>query len=372
MEAELTPPTPVKADAPTEPTGQRTPVSDPPPTPDKVVTDPDPSKPDTQATADKEVETAKAEAEKEGKELDTDDKGVPKRDAAGKFVRRDKKPVETPMSFTPDEEKKFLAWSKQTQSRYAHDITKQLVRWDKIKTAEAALTTTAETNKKLLDSRIAQFNADVNAFRTERDSATPTPERYEAFALKCSNDAKIKLAEAITAENEGRIEDAEKLRDEAKFLNRDAANATASAEHLKKNPPPTVKQQQEKFVADQKSWITQAATDYPEFAKRGSPVQVATAEVFKAITAKHPETAKLPGLVYYCARIAQAETAAARVPVLEKELGETKTKLTELEALTNPTPSGGVQRQPAAKSSKDMTPDEQFEQLQSEAKMMTV
>ena len=43
MEAELTPPTPVKADAPTEPTGQRTPVSDPPPTPDKVVTDPDPS-----------------------------------------------------------------------------------------------------------------------------------------------------------------------------------------------------------------------------------------------------------------------------------------------------------------------------------------
>ena len=94
--------------------------------------------------------------------------------------------------------------------------------------------------------------------------------------------------------------------------------------------------------------------------------------MFKAITAKHPETAKLPGLVYYCARIAQAETAAARVPVLEKELGETKTKLTELEALTNPTPSGGVQRQPAAKSSKDMTPDEQFKQLQSEAKMIAI
>ncbi len=291
LEAELTPPTPVKADAPTEPTGQRTPVSDPPPTPDKVVTDPDPLKqPDTHATADKEVETAKAEAEKEGKELDTDDKGVPKRDAAGKFVRRDKKPaVEPPVNVTPDEEKKFLAWSKQLQSRYAHDITKRLVRWDKIMTAEAELTKTTDTNKKLLDSRIAQFNADVNAFRTERDSATPTPERYEAFAKKCSDEAKLKLAEAITAEHEGNIEDAEQLRDEAKFLNRDAANATASAEHLKKNPPMTLQKQQEQFATKQKEWIGKAAVDFPEFAKKNSTVQVATAEVFKQITQAYPE-----------------------------------------------------------------------------------
>jgi hypothetical protein len=263
LESELPSTTPVKTDAPLEDKGEAKPVSERPLTSDADATKPDPSKPDTQATAE-EVTKAKAEAEKEGKELDTDDKGVPKRDAAGKFVRRAKKPAaEPPVAFTPDEEKKFLAWSKQTQSRYAHDITKQLVRWDKIKTAEASLETAKTTNQKLLQARIDQFNADVNAFRAERDSATPTPEKYEAFATKCANDAKIKEAEAITAENDGRIEDAEKLRDEAKFLKRDAANAAASAEHLKKNPPLTLEKQREQFTAKQKEWVGKAVVDFP-------------------------------------------------------------------------------------------------------------
>jgi len=326
---------------------------------------------DTPSKADEteEVKTAEAQAAKEGMELKRDDKGLPARDAAGKFIKQPKPVAEPEVKLSPGEHKKFAAYLKQTQSKFGQDLGKRLVRWDSIKESEKALETRRTDAQKQLDGAIAKFNADVAAFRSEQESNRPTPEKYETFAAKCSDQAKVKQAEAITAENEGRTEEAEKLRDEAKILSHDAASAKASAENVRKNPPLTLQAQQAKFLENQRTWIGKAVTDFPEFGKKGSELQQAVAEVYKGVVQQIPEAARLPGLVYYCARIAYAETASARVPGLVKELGDAKTKLTELEALTNPTPPGGATRRDTttAKPFERMTPEEQLAQLQKEA-----
>lgn len=327
------------------------------------------SKPtDNLSTEEKEVATAKADAEKEGKELALDDKGLPKRDAEGKFVKQDKKPVEQPVAFTADETKKFTAWLKQTQSKYGADLGKRLVRWDAIKEAEKSLDAKRTEAQTKLDTAIKQFNADVAAFRQEQDAQKPTPEKYESWAAGQLKLAGEKEAEAKQAEDAGDFDKAEKLKDEAKFMKRDANTALASAEHLRKNPPPTLQQQQEKFVTAQREWINKAAIDFPEFGKKDSAVQKAAADYFKAMVAQEPAAAKLPGFIYFCAERAALKASADRLPLVEKELGELKTKLTELEALTNPTPSGGVSRLPqGSKTFEAMDSDAQFEALKREA-----
>lgn len=329
---------------------------------------PDSKPTDTPLEADKEVETAKADAEKEGKELKLGDDGKPARDAAGKFIKQDKPKAEPDIALSEDEKKKFSAYLKQSQSKFGADLGKRLVRWDTIKQAEAKLETDKVGIQKEIDTRIAKFNADVQAFRAEQEGSKPTVEKYEAFSSKCSDAAKVNKAEAIVAENEGRIEDAEKLRDEAKFLERDANAAKNSAEHLRKNPPATVQQRQEQFQKQQREWIGKAVTDFPEYGKKGSELQAAVAEVFKTITTQNPEAARLPGLIYYCVEMASYKSAANHVPEMEKELGELRTKLTEADALLNPTPSGGVQRQTSGRT-KPKTIDEEFAELQKEAAM---
>lgn len=334
----------------------------------KEASAPNPKDSDNLSTAEKEVATAQADAEKEGKELAVDEKGQPKRDDKGQFVKQDKKPVEQPLVLSKEETERFSKWLKQTQSKYGADMGKRLVRWDAIKEAEKALDSRRTEAQTKLDTAIKQFNADVAAFRQEQDSQKPTPEKYESWAagqLKLAGD---KEAEAKTAEDAGDFDKAEKLKDEAKFMKRDANTALASAEQLRKNPPATLQQQQQKFQTDQREWINKAAIDFPEFGKKDSAVQKAAAEYFKAMAAQEPAAAKLPGFIYFCAERAQLKAAADRLPGVEKELGELKTKLTELEALTNPTPSGGVSRLPSGNKTFDgMNSDEQFEALKREA-----
>ena len=343
-------------------------AGDRPPAAAEAVTDPktDP-KTGTPSAADKEIETAKTEAEKEGKELKLDDKGQPARDAQGKFIKQAKPVVEPAVTLTPDEHKKFSAYLKQTQSKFGADLGKRLVRWDAIKEAEAKLAKDREGIQGEINKRIQAFNADVARFQAEKAQASPTPEKYEAFADKQSALADHKELEAVKAEEAGELDKAEALRDEAKFARRDAQSAKASAEHLRKNPPVSLEKQKEQFTTHQREWVVKAVQDFPDYGKKGSDLQSGTAEVFKQITTAHPEAARMPGLVYYCVRIAAAEAAAARVPALEKELGELKPKLTELEALTNPTLPGGVPRKQAAKTFEKMDSDAQFAELRREA-----
>ena len=352
---------------------------DTPPADDRAPADgketpPDPSSQipaDTLSEAEKqEVETAKAEAEKEGKELDVDDKGAAKRDAAGKFVKRDKTPPPAPaITLTPDERKKFDSYLAEKQgSKYAKDFTRRLVTWSELNAAKDNFAKEAATHQSSLKSAVEKFNADVATFQQEKAATVPTPEKYEAFAAKQAALANEKELAAKKAVDDGNFDEAEKLRDEAKFARRDAEAATKSAEHVRQNPPLNQQQIQAKFTADQKTWVDKACIDFPEFAKKDSPVFQETVNYFKQMTASDPVVAKLPGFIYFCAERAALKTASARVPVMEKELGELRTKVKDLEALTNPTPSGGVARvQSGAKSATEMSDDELYAQLREEA-----
>ena len=325
----------------------------------------------TPSEADKEkqeVEAATAEAEKEGKELEVDDKGVPKRDAQGKFVKRDKKPVEQPVVLSKEEREKLDKYLLQKQgSKYAKDLSRRIPTWVEINEEKEKLEQAKTNWDGQLKAGRARFDADVVAFRAEQAAARPTPEKYDAFASKCADTAKVKEAEAIMAEKVGEVDKAEQLRDEAKFLKRDADAAKASADHLRKNPPPSQAQQQQKFQADQKTWIEKAAVDFPEFGKKDSPLQKAAMEYYREI-AKDPAVSRLPGVIYFAAERAALKSAADRVPALEKELGELKAKVKEQDELLNPTPSGGIAPAPkGAKAFEEMSEDEQYASLHSEA-----
>jgi hypothetical protein len=323
------------------------------------------SKPtDTPSEAEKqEVETAKAEAEKEGKELDVDDKGTPKRGADGKFLKRDKVAAPAAIQLTPDERKKFDAYLAEKQgSKYAKEFTRRLVTWSELNTAKDNFAKETATHKAQLDGAIQKFNQDVAQFQAEKAATTPTPEKYEAFATKQTALANEKELAAKKLEEAGDFDGAEKLRDEAKFARRDAEAATKSAEHVRKNPPLNQEQIQQKFVSDQKSWIDKAAVDFPDFAKKDSPVYQEAVTFFREIT-KDPAVAKLPGIIYFAAERAALKTASARVPDMEKELGELRTKVKDLEALTNPTPGGAVQRPPAKTGGAKQDLDAEFAEL---------
>ena len=329
-------------------------------------------KPTDTPTEAEEVETAKADAEKEGKELELSEDGKPKRDAAGKFVKREKaaKPEAPAISFTPDERTKFEAYLAQKQgSKYAKDFTRKLVTWNEINETKAKMASERQQFDTQLAQARAKFTADVQEFQAKQAASTPSPDKYEAFAAKQTNLANEKELAAVKAENDGDFEGAAKLKQEAAFARRDAEQAKASAEHVRKNPPADAAAIQAKFKQDQGLWIGKARTDFPEFAKQDSPLFKGAVAYFQQITKDNPAAARLPGLIYHCVEREQLKTASARVPVLEKELGELRTKVKDLEALTNPVPTGGQTRTntQARKNFEDLDIPQMEAQLRQEA-----
>lgn len=316
-------------------------------TPDSKTKTGTPSEAEKQEIAD--LEAAKSEAAKEGKEIKLDDKGKPTRDAAGKFVKVDKAaaPAEK-VTYGKDRERRDNSWKALNAEKAAFEAEK---------TKHAAEVKTA-TEK---------LAADTRAFQQQQHAATPTPEKYEQWAANEANKAVALDKQAKQAEADGEFDKADKLRQAAATARGFEQVAKAKADDLRKNPPPTVAQQQQKFVDDQKQWVSKAAIDFPEFAKKDSPVQKGAADYYRQMTVQVPELARLPGFVYFCAERASLKTAADRVSALEKELGELKPKLAELEALTNPPPGGSGNRLPASKSFEQMTAAEQFDWLKQNA-----
>lgn len=338
-----------------------------------------PKQADTLTDAEKAaVETARAEAEKEGKELAVDDKGIPKRDEQGQFVKQDKKPATEPVvQFTQDEEKKFLAWSKQTQSKYQHDATKQLIRWDKIKEAEKAVQTQQANFEKAMAEGKARFDADVVAWNAEKTASQETPDKWLAYSTQCLSEALGKEDAAKKAEAAGNFDQQEALEKEAVILREDAQRCKDKADHLTKNPPLDQAKQQEQFNQHQLQWMQKAGTDFPDFQKNESAVRKEAVEFYKQTVASTPLLQKLPGFIYYCveranlkAQVEANKTAADRVPVLEKEIGELKQKLTEADGHLNPTPQGGVSRLPVEKKPSERTVEEEYAALQAVAAQM--
>ena len=355
LEAEEAKSAPAPTNAPAK--GDTTPAGDRAPAAGKTdgsKPDSSPNKPDTLSDAEKQeadqVDAAKTEAEKEGKALKLDDKGKPARDAQGKFIKVDKPAGadDGKGKYAKDRERRDHSWQALNSEKTAFEAEK----------AKHAAEVKAERDK-LATERLT--------FTNQQQAANPTPEKYEQWSNAETAKAADLENQAKAAEAAGDFEKADKLRQGAATAKGFAQIAKEKADQLRKNPPPTAAQANQQFIANQKEWVSKAVTDFPEFGKKDSPVQKDAAEYYKQMTGQMPFLRTLPGFVYFCAERASLKSAADRVPVLEKELGELKPKLAELEALTNPSPAGGGNRLPGAKTFEQMSEEEQFKWLQQNA-----
>ena len=196
---------------------------------------------------------------------------------------------------------------------------------------------------------LAQEKADVQKQREELQAERAKaqtkfkPEDYEHAAEQFEKEGKLDMAEA----------------------------ARARAEQLRKNPPDQAAkaQAEAQTKAEQdarKEWALKAGVDFPEIAKDNSPLQVRVAQLLQ----EEPDFKTHPKGIYVAARIAALETASASVPAMEKELGQLRAKVKELEGLTAPGGPGGATALPGEKSFDQKSEGEQLQELTETAQAM--
>lgn len=228
--------------------------------------------------------------------------------------------------------------------------------WDNVNARKTELDTQAQT----LTQRETQLQQQQEEFERKQSTAQQQyqPEQYEQAATQ-----KAKRAEGLHAQADGIEARAKKLEDDGDFTKaaglmeeakkirkaafKEEGNADdlkAHAEELRKNPPPTAKAAEEKLEGQRKEWTMKAATDFPELGKKDSELQKTVAGHLKALWETDRALASNPQIIYHVTRLAAAETAAARVPGMEKELAQAKAKVKELEGLTAPGGAGSTQR----------------------------
>lgn len=250
------------------------------------------------------------------------------------------------------------------KSKYAKGQERLEKTWDDCNRRKADLDTQTQTltqRENALKMREADFQR-----QQEQAQAQHKPEEYEsAAAAKLSRAQSLNLqadgldARAVKLEDAGKDREAEDCKRQAQQLRKqahkeegNAEDLRAHADNLRKNPPPSAKQREDAITAQSKEWTMKAATQFPELAKQGSDLQKVVAAHLNKLSQDDPVLSNHPSVIYHVTRLAAAETAAARVPGLEKELGEAKAKVKELEALTSPGGPGSVQQQSAPEKPK--------------------
>lgn len=220
--------------------------------------------------------------------------------------------------------------------------------------------TDLDTQAQQLEQQKAELKRQQEDWQRQQSEAQSQyqPEQYEQAAeLKAKRATDLHAqadgieARAKKAEDDGDFTAAARLQDEAKKIRKaayqqegNAEDLKAHAEQLRKNPPPSATAREEQLEGKRKEWTMKAATDYPELAKNGSPLQQAVAGHLKALRETDRALASNPQIIYHVTRLAAAETAAARVPAMEKEMAELKAKVKEFEELTAPGGAGSAQR----------------------------
>jgi len=200
-------------------------------------------------------------------------------------------------------------------SRYAKSVERQNRSWEELHTQKAAL----KAERERLDSERQAW--EQQRAQTEAKQSDFTPEQYEQAADQWEKDGKFDLADLA--------------RTRAQQLRAHPPKGGTAAQP-QTQPPTAAPQSEAQVEAARKEWWAKAAIDFPAVVKQGSPEQAAMAKFLEA----EPAALQSPKALYYAARMVASETAAARVPALEKELGEARAKVKELEALTAPSPPG--------------------------------
>lgn len=232
------------------------------------------------------------------------------------------------------------------KSRYQKAQERQQNSWAELNAGKDALK--AEQNALRLDREEFQRKTAEHQAKVEKAEQEFSPEQYEAAAKDFEAKGKFDLAEL----------------------------AKSKADELRKNPPAQREQKAAALVEGQKKeWALKAGVDFPEVARTNSPLQLRVAQLFK----EEPDLKSHPKGIYVAARIASLEAAAASVSTLksqngvqEKELGQLRAKVKELEALTAPGGPGSATVLPGEKSFEQKSDSEQFQELTEQAQRQGV
>lgn len=211
--------------------------------------------------------------------------------------------------------------------KFAKDFDRRVGSWKELNSRK-------EEHAKLeadLKRQVDEFQRQKVAFEKQqadaRKATTKTPEHYEQEAANLE-----RAAEA--AEKRSDFDSADEMRAIARASKRFAAD-------LRANPPPpdpTVEQADKAFGDEQEKWGKKAAIDFPALQNKDGKLSPAM-ELLKAMTTPGSdkfdqivaEAVKTsPAGLYYAGRLANAETVAARVPTLEKDLADARAEVKKL------------------------------------------
>lgn len=285
-------------------------------------------------TTDTRAEAAKPKTEDEGSKIED----VKKPDAGGK----------------PDEGTKA---EEPAKSRYAKSQERLAKTWDEVNKRKDQLSAQQQQLQQR-EQEIARREQDFETRRKQASQPQYKPEDYERASQARADRARALHqqadgieAAAQKAEDAGDYTKAAGLREQAKHVRRgaykeegNAEDLKAHADNLRRNPPPTPEAEDQKLEAARKEWTQKAAVDFPDLVKKDSELQKAVAQHLNHLWNTDRALASHPQIIYHATRLAAAETAAARVPALQKELGELKAKLKDLEETTAPASTASAQR----------------------------
>lgn len=236
------------------------------------------------------------------------------------------------------------------KSRYAKSQERLTKTWDQVnaeKTAIAAERAKIEAER----AEFARRQAEFDAIRKQSEQPQFKPEDYANAAQQKKAMADHQRAQADRLESDGKFDEAEKLRKQAAKNEALSEDLSEHAENLRKNPPQGFEQKQAQYQQAKQAWTVEAAKAFPDLAKDGSAFQQTVAGHLNALAKNDPALMAHPSVIYHISRLTAAELKVqqltadvARVPVLEKELGELKAKVKEYEALTAPASSATAAR----------------------------
>lgn len=212
-----------------------------------------------------------------------------------------------------------------------------------------------------------------------RSAQKYSPEQYEqASQTRAQNADGFDLQadglerRADKLEESGDYANAERARAQAKGLREQAIVERSTAKqlkdyagHLRANPSPTVEQHQAQKARELQHYTTEAAKAWPELAQSGSEFQKRTAAHLNAAAKYGLDANENPAIMYFAAQLTHFERTAARVPEMEKELGELRAKVKDYEKLTAPGGGGEASTRPQAQ--KPASAEDEGEALRAEA-----
>lgn len=271
--------------------------------------------------------------------------------------------------------------AKPEPSKYQKSIERGFTNWKEFKEWETKTRSELDSKSKTHEQKERDLQLQVQKFEQQRakTNAKVNPDQCDAWAAtqlkeveNCELKAKGLEAEAEKLETDGNFKGAQAKREEAKGLNRRAAylegkakEATDMAAHLRKNPDPTSQQIEAKQARELQHYTVEAAKQWPDLGVKGSEFQKQMVVHEQALQKQGFSVKEMPILRYHVARLVAAETAAARVPAMNKELGDLRAKVKELELLTSP--GGGDSAVARQASDAPLTDDQEEAELRAEA-----